>query len=82
MGQGHALLHPRPGARATGLPGAGSVLLIFLMPPNNGMNPTCSSLRSSQAGYAHRYALKLKEACLWNRTPRLRPAVVALEIEQ
>ena len=55
MGQGHALLHPRPGARATGLPGAGSVLLIFLMPPNNGMNPTCSSLRSSQAGYAHRW---------------------------
>jgi hypothetical protein len=29
-----------------------------------------------------RYALKLKEACLWNRTPRVRPAVVALEIEQ
>lgn len=25
-------------------------------PPNNGMNPTCSSLRSSQAGYAHRSA--------------------------
>jgi hypothetical protein len=23
--------------------------------PNNGMNPICSSLRSSQAGYAERY---------------------------
>jgi len=24
--------------------------------PNNGMNPTCSSMRSSQAGYACRWA--------------------------
>jgi hypothetical protein len=23
-------------------------------PPNNGMNPACSSLRLSQAGFAHR----------------------------
>jgi GNAT superfamily N-acetyltransferase len=27
------------------------------VPPNNGMNPTCSSLRLSQAGYAHRFSV-------------------------
>ena len=38
--------------------------------------------RNRQASYANRYAPKSKEACLWNRAPRLRPAVLALEIEQ
>jgi hypothetical protein len=68
MGQGHALLHPCPGARAAGLPGAGSVLLLFLMPPNNGMNPTCSSLHSSHAGYAHRWGAEINPVTFHKET--------------
>jgi len=34
--------------------GAARVARSASPPPNNGMNPTCSSLRSSQAGYAYR----------------------------
>lgn len=38
-------------------------------PPNNGMNPTFSSLRSSQAGYASRYAARSSP----NRYLKIRP---------
>lgn len=46
MGQGNALLYPRPSVRAASVPGAGSMLLMFLVPPNNRcMRPTCASQR-------------------------------------
>ena len=34
--------------------GLSTRMLEKYFPSNNGMNPTCSLLRSSQAGYAHR----------------------------
>ena len=42
MGQGNTLFYPRPSARSASVPGAGSVLLMFLGPPDNRRNQSTS----------------------------------------
>lgn len=43
MGQGNAVFYARPSARSASVLGAGSVVLMFLGPPNNSMERTRDS---------------------------------------